>query len=321
MRKVSQIIAGTILAVVSVVAGYMQSPEEIQKPVLLANGEVMTQPCYVTVDGQCVALVDSEKTAQKVMEKVEEEYKNEKTIDVRICEKTSTEDMELENGDEKPDVLTEEEATEQLVEENIITVETKERVVEGVTVEYDTVVNESEDLNPGESQVVQHGQDGFILVTKEITRENGEVTDEVILEERTLTESQPEIVVQGTSALSNPLDYLRITSGFGQRWGRQHTGVDFGMPEGSSIYAAKSGTIIYAGYCGGYGNLVKIDHGGGLQTYYAHCSKLMVSEGQQVKTGDVIAAVGSTGNSTGPHLHFEVRVDGQAQDPLMWLSL
>lgn len=321
MKKISRIIAGTILAVISIAAGYVQSPEDIEKPVLLANGEVMTQPCYVTVDGECVALVDSEKTAKQVMKQVKEEYKNEKTIDARICEKTSTEDMNLKNGDEKPEILTEDEAKEQLVEENIITVETKERIVEGVTVEYDTVINETEEMNLGESRVIQQGKNGFALETKEITRENGEITEETLIEERVLTEAQPEIVLQGKSGMADPLDYLRITSGFGPRWGRTHTGLDLGMAEGASIYASRSGTVIYSGYCGGYGNLVRIDHGGGLETYYAHCSKLLVSEGQQVETGQVIAAVGSTGNSTGPHLHFEVRIDGSPQNPSTWLSL
>lgn len=319
MRKTSQIIAGSILAVISVIAGYMQSPEDIKKPVLLSNGEVITQPCYVTVDGECVALVDSEKTAKKVMKQIKEEYKNEKTTDIRICEETSTADMELENGDEKPDVLTEEEAAEQLVEEKIITVETKEKIVEGVTVEPDTVIGETEEMNLGESRVIQQGKNGFALVTKEITKENGKKIDETLIEERTLTEAVPEIILQGTAGLAEPLDYMRITSEFGQRWGKQHTGLDLGIAEGTSIYASRNGTVVYSGYCGSYGNLVRIDHGGGLETYYAHCSKLIVTEGQQVETGQVIAEVGSTGNSTGPHLHFEVRVNGQAQNPLSWL--
>ena len=320
MKTMRKICAAAVLMVLSVAAGYAEAPEDFQIPVLLSNGEVMMQPCCVMVDGECVALVDSEKTAEKVMNQIKSEYKNEKTVDVWIREKTSVEDLGLENGDEKPEILSGDEAKEQLLNEETVTVETKEVVVEGVTVEYETITNESEDLTPGETQIIQQGSDGFALETNEIIKENGETISTEITERRILKEAVPEIIMEGSYALASPLDYTRLTSGFGQRWGRQHMGVDFGMTEGSSIYAAKSGTVTCAASCGTYGNLVKIDHGGGMETYYAHCSQLFVKEGQQVETGDLIAAVGSTGNSTGPHLHFEVRINGEAKDPLAWLT-
>lgn len=94
-----------------------------------------------------------------------------------------------------------------------------------------------------------------------------------------------------------------------------HTGLDIGASKGSAIKSAASGTVTWAGYKGSYGNLVVITHSNGVQTYYGHCSKLYVSNGQTVSQGETIAAVGSTGNSTGPHLHFEVRVNGVAYNP------
>ncbi|HZT45818.1 MAG TPA: peptidoglycan DD-metalloendopeptidase family protein [Gaiellaceae bacterium] len=110
-----------------------------------------------------------------------------------------------------------------------------------------------------------------------------------------------------------------ITSSFGWRWGRMHEGVDLGAAYGSPIAAAAAGVVIYAGWEGGYGNLVVIDHGGGLATAYGHQSRIAVSVGESVAQGQIIGYVGSTGHSTGPHLHFEVRVDGQAVDPLGYL--
>jgi murein DD-endopeptidase MepM/ murein hydrolase activator NlpD len=98
-----------------------------------------------------------------------------------------------------------------------------------------------------------------------------------------------------------------------------HEGIDLGAPEGTPIHAAASGTVIYAGWMGGYGNLTVIDHGGGIATAYGHQSSIAVATGQQVTQGEVIGYVGSTGHSTGPHLHFEVRVDGSAVDPLGYL--
>jgi murein DD-endopeptidase MepM/ murein hydrolase activator NlpD len=110
-----------------------------------------------------------------------------------------------------------------------------------------------------------------------------------------------------------------ITSPFGWRWGRMHEGIDLGAAYGSPIAAAAAGTVIYAGWLGGYGNLTVIDHGGGIATAYGHQSQIAVSVGEQVAQGQIIGYVGSTGHSTGSHLHFEVRVDGQAVDPLGYL--
>jgi murein DD-endopeptidase MepM/ murein hydrolase activator NlpD len=109
-----------------------------------------------------------------------------------------------------------------------------------------------------------------------------------------------------------------ITSGFGPRWGGFHEGIDIGVPCGTPIHAAASGTVIFAGWMDGYGNFVIIDHGGGLATAYAHQSAIYVSGGS-VSQGQVIGAVGSTGHSTGCHLHFEVRVNGTPVNPLNYL--
>jgi len=110
-----------------------------------------------------------------------------------------------------------------------------------------------------------------------------------------------------------------VTSGFGVRWGRMHEGIDIAVGEGTPVRAAAAGTVIYAGWMSGYGNLVAVDHGNGLSTAYAHNSSLAVSVGQSVAAGEVVSYSGNTGNSTGPHVHFEVRVDGSAVDPLGYL--
>lgn len=118
-----------------------------------------------------------------------------------------------------------------------------------------------------------------------------------------------------------PVRGARISSGYGYRHhpilGRRklHTGIDFAASSGTPIYAAAGGVVISSGYRNGYGNTVIIDHGGGIATLYGHCSRLFVSSGQKVSKGTRIAAVGSTGMSTGPHLHFEVRVNGSPVDP------
>jgi murein DD-endopeptidase MepM/ murein hydrolase activator NlpD len=110
-----------------------------------------------------------------------------------------------------------------------------------------------------------------------------------------------------------------VTSPFGYRWGRLHAGIDIGVPYGTPIHAAASGTVVLAGWTGGYGNYTCIDHGGGLATCYAHQSSYAVYGGAQVAQGQVIGYVGSTGHSFGAHLHFEVRINGTPVDPLGYL--
>ncbi len=126
----------------------------------------------------------------------------------------------------------------------------------------------------------------------------------------------------GGSMLWPAPGYTTITSPFGYRIHpiykkkKLHTGTDIGVKRGGTIVAAQSGTVIYSDWYGGYGKCVMIDHGGGIVTLYAHNSKLFVKKGQEVNAGDKISEAGSTGNSTGPHLHFEVRVNGTPTNPI-----
>jgi murein DD-endopeptidase MepM/ murein hydrolase activator NlpD len=109
-----------------------------------------------------------------------------------------------------------------------------------------------------------------------------------------------------------------VVSGFGMRWGRMHTGIDIAVGYGTPIHASASGTVIFAGWMGGYGNFVIVDHGGGLSTAYAHLSSIGAGGGS-VSQGQVLGYVGCTGHCFGPHLHFEVRINGSAVDPLGYL--
>lgn len=112
----------------------------------------------------------------------------------------------------------------------------------------------------------------------------------------------------------------RITSYYGPRWGRIHEGLDFAAPMGSPIRVVSSGRVVYSGWSGGYGYVVIVEHQKGLRTLYAHNSKLLVNVGESVGKGEVIARSGNTGNSTGPHLHFEVQVNGRPENPLDYIN-
>jgi murein DD-endopeptidase MepM/ murein hydrolase activator NlpD len=166
-------------------------------------------------------------------------------------------------------------------------------------------------LEAAEAQLAQDSEDLTQLILQRVAEQRA----------KEAAAGRGSVVVRGTGLMSLPSDGP-ITSGFGWRmhpilgYERFHSGTDFGADYGSTIRAANTGTVIYAGWYGGYGNAVIIDHGNGITTLYGHSSELYVAEGQVVQRGQAIAAVGSTGLSTGPHLHFEVRKDGEPVDPM-----
>lgn len=145
-----------------------------------------------------------------------------------------------------------------------------------------------------------------------------------IISKRVQTASSKSVSKEVLEALKNSLvdlDFQKpvengiITSKYGWRSMGYHYGLDIGVATGTPIHASESGVVTYSAWCGNYGYLIKVQHSGGYETYYAHCSKLVADVGDEVAQGDVIAYVGSTGRSTGPHVHLEVRYEGKTLDP------
>nr|WP_326184662.1 M23 family metallopeptidase [uncultured Oscillibacter sp.] len=212
-----------------------------------------------------------------------------------------------------------------------MTVVQRERYVEDVM--YDIQYTDSDSMYQGDTKVTSKGQYGAADVVATVTYVNGEETERTVLSSVTLREPVTEQQLRGTKV--RPTWYPtgtfrwpttgRITSRFGNRsspggiGSTNHKGIDIANSYGTPIYAADGGTVVYAGWMSGYGYLVQIDHGGGRVTYYGHNSSLTVSVGQHVYKGQQIARMGSTGNSTGNHCHFEVRVNGVAKNPLNYL--
>ena len=173
-------------------------------------------------------------------------------------------------------------------------------------------------------QVVhQEGTTGHRERNDIVTYENGIEVARELAHQTIMVESTPAIIEQGTitpPTYIKPLAGGHFTSGFGRRWGRMHKGVDWGCPVGTTVYASSAGTVVSAGYSKGYGNNVVISHPDGRMTRYAHNSKLLVSAGQWVEQGQSIALSGSTGRSTGPHVHFEIYINGVAVNPLNYIG-
>ncbi len=212
-----------------------------------------------------------------------------------------------------------------------MTVVQRERYVEDVM--YDIEYTDSANLYKGDYKITSPGQYGAADVVATATYVNGEETERTILSSVTLREPVTEQRLQGTKERPTWLPTGsfrwpvsgRITSYFGGRkspggiGSTNHKGIDIAAPKGTPVYAADGGTVTYAGWMSGYGYLVRINHGNGYETYYGHNSSLTVSVGQKVYKGQQIARVGSTGNSTGNHCHFEVRYNGVARNPLNYL--
>ena len=186
----------------------------------------------------------------------------------------------------------------------------------------EVVYEDDNSMYIGETEVVQEGVPGKHIVTDLVTYKGDTETDREQLEENVQVAAVAQIVKRGTKSKPTymfPVTNWNVTSNFGYRWGRLHAGTDVGVPIGTTVRASRGGQAITAGWVGGYGNCVIIDHGDGVATRYGHLSEVTVSVGQYVDQGEQIALSGNTGRSTGPHLHFEIRINGEAVDPLPYL--
>ena len=205
-------------------------------------------------------------------------------------------------------------------------------------IEFVVIEQNTDELYLGQREIVEYGELGELKLTHALVRINGEVVSTEIVNQEVTLEPKPESVLTGTKLVersANP--YV----GPSERWGGGgdgplgrpldswflsrsvfpgHNGADMIAPRGTPIYAAAYGTVTFAGWYGGYGNLVIMNHGNGLVTYYAHCDTFNSRPGEVVERGQQIATVGTTGNSTAYHLHFEVRVGGSVQEPMNWIG-
>ncbi|MCX7614908.1 MAG: peptidoglycan DD-metalloendopeptidase family protein [Clostridiales bacterium] len=210
---------------------------------------------------------------------------------------------------------------------SLISVKQIKQVSYTENIPYKTQTEKSDNLYKNNKKVVVSGIEGTAKVSAEVVMINGEEVSRKILDRVQISDPINEIVQIGTKKppvksatgkFTYPFRGL-VTSNYGYRHSEFHTGVDFAGPIGSRIVAADGGKVIFAGWKGNYGNCVIISHGRGLETLYGHCSKLLVTSGQQVGKGEQIARLGSTGRSTGPHVHFEVRINGNFVSPWKYL--
>ncbi len=205
--------------------------------------------------------------------------------------------------------------------------ELKLRTTEGILYEEDFTANPiiipNNDWYNTKEELVSEGTTGHREVNAFITYENGVESNRAIAHTTVLRESVPEVIERGTivpPTYIKPIHGGRFSSGFGRRWGRMHKGVDWACPTGTVVFASSDGVVEYAGWGNGYGNTILISHPDGRKTRVGHLSKILVHDGQSVKQGETIGLSGSTGRSTGPHVHFEIYINGTQVNPLDYIK-
>ena len=206
-----------------------------------------------------------------------------------------------------------------------INVEVTLKIATEEEVAFETKYITDSNIYKGKTKVVEDGQNGINKIINQVIKLNGVEVARTALTAALVKSPVAQVIARGTKDLIGTGTFSwpakgNLTSGFGNRSGEFHKGIDVCAPEGTPIYAADGGTVIQAGWYYGYGNLVIIDHRNGFKTYYGHCSKVNVSVGQTVERGQNIAAMGHTGDAYGNHVHFEVRLNGTALDPRTYLK-
>lgn len=280
----------------------------------------------VQKSGETLYALKNEDAANEFLTAIENHYYSDNTICVKIKdnielkkEKISLKDLRTVNSALK-EVL----ENNKLKNDKAINVllTKKENVEEVIAMPVESQDDPS--LPRGETVLSMDGEDGLKAVKSIAYYENDELINKVVLEENVKKKAAPKLVLVGTRKALADGSFAKptrggISSGFGRRWGRQHTGVDIDADYGDAVYASDGGVVSYAGFLGTYGNLIEIDHQNGYKTRYAHLSSINVSKGETLMKGDFIGKVGTTGRVTGPHLHFEVIVNGKSQNPLNYI--
>lgn len=208
-----------------------------------------------------------------------------------------------------------------------LTVRTVEKVVELQEIQHEIIYEKDDTMRQGQTKTITPGKNGLKNVTFLVTKANGYPMDEELVSEEVIQQPVPEYAKKGTKVILGegtgkfvwPVVGAKVSSSFGMRWGKMHKGID--ITGNRNIVAADNGEVIFVGDKGdGYGNMIIIDHKNGYRTLYGHLSQFNTSKGKIVEKGEKIAVMGSTGDSTGVHLHFEVQRNGVAENPMKFLS-
>ena len=322
METVDQVKEAYVLTVDGIAAGACESEEDIAEALALAKAR------YTTENTRSVSLVSSLGVSLDYL-----------PADAEILSAEALTEVLLRPADESEEAVAvfaplddgwEEAAAPDETPAPLLLVETVEEVTYTQAIPSPIQEQETSALILGQTATLEEGTEGQEERTDRVTYRCGVEVGRETLSSQTITEATPTIVgvgtAQGVDAAQGRFAWPttgQITSPFGTRYifgsTSFHSGTDIANAAGTPLYAAASGTVTFSGVKGTYGNLVKVDHGNGFVTYYAHCSQLLASQGDWVEQGQTIALMGSTGRSTGPHCHFEIRWQDEPIDPELCL--
>jgi Membrane proteins related to metalloendopeptidases len=229
------------------------------------------------------------------------------------------------NGWIEQDMIKEGDVLDLTVLQPELTVKTEERSTETIAYDAPVEIRKSDSMKLGESKVLTEGKSGKKTLTYRIVKQNGKVVTEELVDSQVVVKPVAEVVLRGTKVIlgegtghfASPVSGWSLSSKFGQRWGRMHKGID--MTGSKTIMAADNGVVEFVGQKTGYGNCIIVNHKNGYKTLYGHLKSISVKKGQVVEKGDKLGIMGSTGESTGVHLHFEITKNGVLQNPLKYL--
>lgn len=320
-----------VLNKVKITDDYLTSEKDLKKTVLQNSG-LEVDSCSMLSNGKEIGVVASEAEGNQVLDKIKNYYASKSEANIKESKLknniTYTKKKSFIFNVDSIDMVADRVKEYNSKAKNpVVAFELKGTLESKETIMPTTTVSMSDSVPAGQSKVQSKGEEGQKVVVKEVTLENNKAVNTKVISEKIIKQPQNRVVLQGkkNTAVAGSI-YLStpsrgaVSSPFGMRWGRMHEGLDIAANMGEPIYAAFDGTVTYAAWESGYGNFIKLKHADGLETAYGHCSKIDVKVGDTVKKGEKIGEVGNTGNSTGPHLHFEVRMNGVAKDPTAYLK-
>ncbi len=326
-KNADKVISSPKLSITLTIADKLDNADKVATAILDNTAEVISGSALI-IDGETVG-IGSDNLVELVEKRRTAFY-----IEGAENEASFVKSVEVKDGYYLKSEIKDTSSVEDAV--NNLEVKTVSTVVSDVKVAFSTKKTLTSSQKTGYYKVTTAGKNGLNRKTEQICSVNGAETERKVLSNEVITAPVTQEVTVGTAPVKLtpaqnasvtaagficplPKGRFKVSSYYGD--GRNHKGVDLCANRGVPIYAAASGTVTYAGWRNDYGYNIIIDHGNGLQTRYAHASVLYVSKGTKVSQGDVIAAVGSTGNSTGNHLHFEVIVNGTRVNPAPYINL
>lgn len=301
--------------------------EEIKKCI-----EVETEAYRMYINNKFIGYVANEAEGHEVLKIVGNEYKSKldenkfKIDNINIKCKTEYKKESIKINEAK----SVEDIAHEIIEKNsnnqLLDVEIKYIYTKSETIPPSKIIRSNDNIYMGD-KIIEKGEEGIKEVTKEVTLLNNKKKEEKIIRSNVVKDPKDEIIYEGSkNPIKNNVAFLSlpsrggITSNYGSRWGVTHHGIDIAGNIGDPIKASANGIVVNTSYDDIYGNKVMIEHGNGIVTLYGHCSEVLVKVGESVEMGECIAKIGTTGRSTGPHLHFELRENGKAINPINFIK-